>query len=421
MAPVPRATTLRPPPVRRHRPAARPVPAPAEALAHTGEYSIFGLVRPGDQTVLRERRVNFALIIFAIATVVAVIYATERCLTRYIAGEPVGLAQLMPAELVVTYLWVLLTPLAMWMSRRFPVWGATASTRVAFTVRNWAAQLAGAVLFSVLHVLLFTGVTVLTGSAAGGEPARQFTAYLASWFTVNSIVYLAFVAAFHALVYYRVSQDRALRASQLEARLAQTQLQMLRMQLQPHFLFNTLHTISALMHRDVKRADSMIAALSDLLRLSLRTATTQEVSLREEVEFLQRYLEIMRLRFGDRLAVHVDVDPRALDARVPTLVLQPLVENALRHGFDDGVRGGTIAITITRVGDAIRCDIVDDGRGFTGSTPREGIGLGNTRARLRQLYGERGALEVTRAHPVHGGVRVSLLLPFHPLERTAAD
>jgi LytS/YehU family sensor histidine kinase len=260
-------------------------------------------------------------------------------------------------------------------------------------------------------------------SLAGGTTAipvsRLFTGYVASWFTLDSIVYCTLLAVYHALVYYRVSQDRALRASQLEARLAQAQLQVLRMQLQPHFLFNTLHTISALMHKDVKRADSMIAALSDLLRMSLRSIGVQEVELREELDFLQRYLEIMTLRFGDRLTVTLDIDSEVLDARVPTLVLQPLVENSLRHGFGDGMRAGHVRVTVAPDGEMLRCEVVDNGRGIPQDGPREGVGISNTRARLRHLYGERFSLELM-ANP-GGGARVSLAIPFHSLERTAAD
>jgi hypothetical protein len=249
----------------------------ADALAQTGEYSIFGLARAGEPGITRERRVNFALIIFAIATVVAVLYSIERYFYRQLYGEQVSLGQLVPTEIVFTYIWALLTPLVMWMGRHFPVWVTHHTPRDARTVvRNWIAQLVAMLSFVMLHVALFTGATLLL---AGGTPpvARVFTGYLASWFTLDSIVYCTLLAVYHALVYYRVSQDRALRASQLEARLAQAQLQVLRMQLQPHFLFNTLHTISALMHRDVKRADSMIAALSDLLRMSLRSVGVQEV------------------------------------------------------------------------------------------------------------------------------------------------
>ena len=410
-------------PRRAHRRVAQGGPAlPVTDLpAQTGEYSIFGLARPGERELMRDRRMSFALIIFAVATVVAVVYALERYFYRRIFQQPVPLSQLVPAELVFTYIWVLLTPLAMWMARRFPVWGSSGRP-LGITVRNWIAQLVAAIAFSMLHVALFTSVTLLLGrQGTQMDPLTLFSGYLTSWFTLDSIVYCALLAVFHALVYYRVSQDRALRASQLEARLAQSQLQMLRMQLQPHFLFNTLHTISALMHRDVKRADSMIAALSDLLRMSLRTATTQEVELREEVEFLQRYLEIMSLRFGDRLVVNVDIDPAALDARVPALVLQPLVENALRHGFGEGVRGGTIHVIVARDADVVRCDIIDDGRGIPAGASREGVGIGNTRARLHQLYGDSSSLEVVPGDAERGGVRVSLVIPYHSLERTAAD
>ncbi|HEY7234509.1 MAG TPA: histidine kinase [Gemmatimonadaceae bacterium] len=397
-----------------------PAASLADGLAKTGEYSIFGLARAGEPPVSRERRASFAIIIFAIATVVAVLYSLERYFYRRLLGQEVSLGQLVPAELVFTYLWALLTPLVMWMGRHFPVWGTHQGNDGRTTLRNWIAQLVAVVSFVMVHVALFTAASLLLSEGTTAIPlSRLFTGYLASWFTLDSIVYCTLLAVFHALVYYRVSQDRALRASQLEARLAQAQLQVLRMQLQPHFLFNTLHTISALMHRDVKRADSMIAALSDLLRMSLRSVGVQEVELREEIEFLQRYLEIMSLRFGDRLTVSLDIDPEVLDARVPTLVLQPLVENALRHGFGDGMRAGHVQVTVGSDGEMLHCEVVDNGRGLPQTGPREGVGISNTRARLRHLYGERFSLELMAN--TGGGARVSLAIPFHPLERTAAD
>lgn len=392
----------------------------ADGLAKTGEYSIFGLARAGEPAVSRERRASFALLLFAIATILAVLYSLERYFYRRLLGQEVSLGQLVPAELVFTYLWALLTPLVMWMGRRFPVWGSHHGNDRRTTLRNWVFQLVAVVSFVMLHVALFTAASLLLSGATTAIPlSRLFTGYLASWFTLDSIVYCTLLAVYHALVYYRVSQDRALRASQLEARLAQAQLQVLRMQLQPHFLFNTLHTISALMHKDVKRADSMIAALSDLLRMSLRSVGVQEVELREEIDFLQRYLEIMSLRFGDRLTVTLDIDTEVLDARVPTLVLQPLVENSLRHGFGDGMRAGHVRVFVAPDGDMLRCEVVDNGRGIPQSGPREGVGISNTRARLRHLYGDRFSLELM-ANP-GGGARVSLAIPYHPLERTAAD
>jgi LytS/YehU family sensor histidine kinase len=192
---------------------------------------------------------------------------------------------------------------------------------------------------------------------------------------------------------------------------------MLRMQLQPHFLFNTLHSISALMHKDVRRADSMVAALSDLLRMSLQNIGAQEVPLQSELDFLQRYVEIMSLRFGDRLRVSIDVDPETRDARVPNLFLQPLVENSFRHGFGD-LGQGAISIAVRRDGDMLVCDIIDDGRGLRAGH-KEGVGLASTRQRLAHLYGDQHIFSL-RGAPGEG-VHVTMAIPFHPYDRAAAD
>jgi two-component sensor histidine kinase len=386
-------------------------PAPPEALAQTGEYSIFGLTRAVDQSVVRGRQVGFTLVLFGVATIIAVLYSIERYLYSRLVGDPVSLSRLVPGELVFTYAWALLTPAVMFVARRYPVWGNR-------SIRNWSIQVAAMVTFVLGHVLVFSLATAALAVRVPAESFGQlFGRYLLSWTVLDSIVFCTLVAVHHAVVYYRVSKDRALRASQLEARLAQSQLQMLRMQLQPHFLFNTLHSISALMHKDVRRADSMIAALSDLLRMSLQNIGAQEVPFQSELEFLQRYLEIMRLRFGDRLKVDIDIDEDVRDARVPNLFLQPLVENSFRHGFGD-VGAGSIKITARREGDMLRCEVVDDGRGLrTGH--KEGVGLASTRQRLRHLYGDQQTFSL-RGAPGEG-VHVTMAIPFHPYERTAAD
>jgi two-component system LytT family sensor kinase len=384
-------------------------PVAPETLAQTGEYSIFGLTRAVDQSVVRERQVGFTLVLFGVATIIAVLYSIERYFYSRLVGDPVSLAQLVPGELIFTYAWALLTPLVMYMARRYPVRGEHAT-------RNWAIQLGAMVTFVLAHVLLFSLATAAL--ALHAEPFLQiFGRYLLSWTVLDASVFCTLVAVHHAVVYYRVSKDRAIRASQLEARLAQSQLQMLRMQLQPHFLFNTLHSISALMHKDVRRADSMVAALSDLLRMSLQNIGAQEVPLQSELEFLQRYLEIMTLRFGDRLKVTMDIDEETRDARVPNLFLQPLVENSFRHGFGD-VGAGSIKITVRREGDMLRCEVVDDGRGLR-SGHKEGVGLASTRQRLQHLYGEQQTFSL-RGAPGQG-VHVTMAIPFHSFERTAAD
>ena len=382
-----------------------------EAFAQTGEYSILGLTRGDDRAAVRGRTLGFALVVFAVATIIAVLYSLERYFYSRLVGVPVSLSELVPAELIFTYTWALLTPLVMASAKRFPVWGRERT-------RNWAVQLSAMVGFVVLHVAAFSiAMTALDSAVTVATLPKFFGQSLLSWTVLDALVFCGIVIVHHAVVYYRVSKDRALRASQLEARLAQAQLQMLRMQLQPHFLFNTLHSISALMHKDVRRADSMIVSLSELLRMSLQNIGAQEVPLQSELDFLQRYLEIMSVRFGDRLRVTMDVDPETRDARVPNLFLQPLVENSFRHGFGE-VGQGSIAISLRRDGDMLRCDVVDDGRGLRAGH-KEGVGLSSTRQRLAHLYGDRQTFSLRGAPG--DGVHVTMAIPFHPYERTAAD
>ena len=387
------------------------LPRSVEALAQTSEYSIYGLTRDVDQAVMRERRVGFAAILFIAATVIAVLYSLERYLYSRWVGEPVSLRSLLPAELIFTYAGALLAPLVMRLAQRFPLRGGEVN-------RNLAVHVLAMIAFVLVHVTLFSLATVLLapGMDVPSLP-RVLGRSLLSWTVFDAIVYCALVTVNHAVIYYRVSKDRALRASQLEASLAQAQLQMLRMQLQPHFLFNTLHSISALMHKDVRRADSMVAALSDLLRMSLQNIGAQEVPLQSELDFLQRYVEIMRLRFGDRLRVSIDIDPQTRDARVPNLFFQPLVENSFRHGFGD-LGQGSITISILRDGDMLRCDVIDDGRGLR-SGHKEGVGLATTRSRLSHLYGDNYVFTV-RGAP-NEGVHVTVVIPFTHTERMAAD
>jgi len=386
-------------------------PRSVEALAQTSEYSIYGLTRDVDEAVMRERRVGFAAVLFVAATAIAVLYSLERYLYSRWVGEPVSLRSVLPAELIFTYAGALLAPLVMRFAQRFPLRGQEVS-------RNLAVHMVAMIAFVLVHVALFSLATVLLapGMDLPSLP-RVLGRSLLSWTVFDAIVYCALVTVNHAVIYYRVSKDRALRASQLEASLAQAQLQMLRMQLQPHFLFNTLHSISALMHKDVRRADSMVAALSDLLRMSLQNIGAQEVALQSELDFLQRYVEIMRLRFGDRLKVSIDIDPETRDARVPNLFFQPLVENSFRHGFGD-LGQGSITISVRRDGDMLRCDVVDDGRGLrTGH--KDGVGLASTRSRLSHLYGDNYVFTM-RGAP-NEGVHVTVVIPFTQTERMAAD
>jgi len=384
---------------------------PTEMLAQTGEYSILGLTRAADQAVVRERQKGFTLVLFGLATIIAVLYSIERYFYSRLVGDPVSLTQLVPAELLFTYTWALLTPVVMYAAKRYPVWGHQPT-------KNWMVQLGAMLAFVIAHNAIFTvALAAIDSTVSFAALPKLFGQSLLAWTVLDALVFCVIIVIHHAVVYYRVSKDRAIRASQLEARLAQTQLQMLRMQLQPHFLFNTLHSISALMHKDVRRADSMVASLSDLLRMSLQNIGAQEVPLQSELDFLQRYVEIMSLRFGERLRVSIDVDPETRDARVPNLFLQPLVENSFRHGFGD-LGQGAISISVRRDGDMLVCDIVDDGRGLRAGH-KEGVGLASTRQRLAHLYGDEHIFSL-RGAPGEG-VHVTMAIPFHPYDRAAAD
>jgi sensor histidine kinase YesM len=253
--------------------------------------------------------------------------------------------------------------------------------------------------------------------AFAGEVAGSWEAQAQRMFFLNfdweMMTYWAIVGLSHSLRYHYEAQDRALRASQLETRLIEAQLQSLQRQLQPHFLFNTLNTISALMHRDVDAADNMIARLSDLLRLSLQTVGIQEVSLKQELDFLGKYLEIEQTRFRDRLTVVFDIEPDTLDALVPNLILQPLVENAIKHGIGPRPAPGRIQIHARRAGRFLELEVRDNGVGLSEarlSDFNRGVGLANTRSRLQHLYGSNHRFEFRQ--PADGGLLVGLAIPL---------
>lgn len=216
--------------------------------------------------------------------------------------------------------------------------------------------------------------------------------------------YLVLASAAHAAFFYRRAKER-------EASLANARLEALRMQLQPHFLFNTLNTISGLVHTEPDRADAVITALGDLLRLTLETSEKRELPLREEMRLVEAYVAIMQARFEERVKCVVDIAADAREAMVPAFILQPLIENAVRHGLEPLVEGGTVKIVARREADRLRIEVADDGVGLrAGAQAREGIGLANTRARLRALHGERASMELRAA--AERGCAVVLELPF---------
>jgi LytS/YehU family sensor histidine kinase len=230
----------------------------------------------------------------------------------------------------------------------------------------------------------------------------------------NVLFYWGIVVIEHALDYYRKLQERELRASQLEAQLAQAQLQVLKCQLHPHFLFNTLNAISALIRESPDEADEMVSRLGDLLRMTLETAGLQEVPFKKELEFLKHYLDIEQTRFQERLKIELAIAPETLDGLVPSMILQPLVENSVRHGVAPRPEGGCIKITAWRHHSLLRLEVEDDGPGLSAQTPlKERVGLSNTRARVSNLYGAEHGLRLR--HAAGGGLIVSLSIPFRTI------
>lgn len=240
------------------------------------------------------------------------------------------------------------------------------------------------------------------------EPRRNpFNAFFLIGF--RAPIYLAIVSVAHALLFYRRSQEH----DRLEASLAKARVEALKMQLQPHFLFNSLNAIAALVHTNPEGADEMLAALSELLRLTLETSGAQELPLHQELQFVERYLAIEHVRFGDRLRFHLDVPPNTHAAMVPTFLLQPLVENAVRHGLEPQSGAGLLTVRARREDRMLHISIADNGVGLgNGTAKHEGIGLTNTRARLRALYRDQASLELRNAD----GLSVDIILPFRTEE-----
>jgi signal transduction histidine kinase len=317
-------------------------------------------------------------------------------------------------------LWGVITPGILWLCWRFPLSAERWRSAVPLNMLV-AVSVSAAFVFPVHWARLFLSHAL---AEPGLYQAMSWTVFTRV-FVGALLLYIDPFLAAQAIHYAREVKTRELRASRLEARLAEAQLQVLRMQLHPHFLFNTLHTISALMHKDVKAADRMLALLGDLLRDSFDKIGAQEVSLQQELGFLHRYLEIERTRFRDRLAVETDIDPETLDAEVPNLILQPLLENAIRHGIERRMGAGRIRLAARREGARLLLTIQDDGPGLPPEAElafRRGIGLANTQARLNQLYGTDQSFELLNRP--EGGLEVALSIPFRlrpPDRETSRD
>ncbi len=324
-------------------------------------------------------------------------------------------------QLVVWYTWGCLTPLILMLGRRFPLEGGV-------RLRGLLIHLPVSAILSAIHIAAATLVRVLIEPFDVWSDTRpfldQYSDMLGNSFLFDFLIYWAILGVGYAFDYHEKYRERETRASQLETQLAHAQLELLKMQLHPHFLFNTLHAIAGLVRSNrSKQAVDMIVGLSDLLRHALDSAGGQEVvPLREEIKFIETYCEIQKVRFSDRLTVRMNIAPETLDALVPNLILQPLVENAIRHGIGHNDSAGLIAVSSSRENGALQIRVCDDGPGLQSGWRMEdsdGIGLANTRKRLTHLYGTGHRFNLR--NNAGGGVTTSLTIPFRPVLNLASD
>lgn len=358
---------------------------------------------------------------FLVWTVVGLFFFSQDMERKLASHEPTPWWHYLTSWLVGVYLWALFTPLILWFGRRF-----------SFERRNWLRR-------GLLHLVLSVAVSLtqlivesIILSRIGVFPtlmngfAVTFAVLFLLGFHQGILTYFTVLGIQYGFSYYQQYQERArqalrleLHTSELKSQLATARLNALKMQLRPHFLFNTLNAIMVLVrqHQGVQ-AEQMLARLGDLLRCVLDDVESQEVSLRRELEYLRLYLSIEQVRFADRLRVEISADPAALDAAVPQMGLQPIVENAIRHGLGRSAAAGRIQISAERRDEKVEIRIADDGPGFPeGAAAGDGIGLANTRARLHELYGD--SAQLIAANGAQGGAVITLILPFRPAPEPA--
>lgn len=348
------------------------------------------------------------LFVFIFWTLIGAIAAVQEYVAIETRGAAVSLFKIIITNLPI-YFWAVSTPLIFWLGRRFQL-----SNR-----KKWAVVFPVHLLISLILAALYLGIVAITNEAMRVEPLEwkfvwgYFQYRFGRAFHVSVLTYWAVLGFGFALDFYKRLQIREFQSAktelELETQLVQTKLDALKMQLHPHFLFNTLNTISAIMSDDLKGARRMIARLSEILRINLETSHQQKISLKEEIDLLNLYLDIERERFKEKLEISVDVSTKIWECEVPHFILQPLVENAIKHGIANTKTKGIIEISAKQNGDFVQIQIDDNGAGLANNL-HQGVGLSNTRERLEKLYGEK--FEMNLSNSDKGGVSVLLKIPF---------
>ena len=368
------------------------------------------LVKDGVGGISRRLWVG-GLIVLAFCTFQALLYLPQTYFYNARANPSFSLGRAFVATLIPFYLYGLLIPAVIWLGMRLPL-----ERRV--WLKHLLLHLPCSLVFAFVHlVLLGIANSVIMSRLMPAEPYKlpvPAAAVLLSFGAGSVLQYWNALVASQAINYFFKFRER-------EFRLAQAELSALKLQLHPHFLFNTLNAISELIYSDPKVADECILRLSEMLRFALESGKAQEVSLKEEVEFLEKYVEIQRTLMRERLTVRLNVDPETLDASVPNMLLQPLVENAIKHGISPRPEGGRIDIRARRLDGKLYLAVTDNGLGMPEARDgaKDGVGLLNTRERLKHLYGEAHAFGLSSSPG--RGVTARIVIPFRECEPGGFD
>ena len=358
----------------------------------------------------RRRWIGVALIA-GTWIVIGLVFTLQGYFTSFRSERPVKLVDSFYLQMTWAILWAFATPLVLLAAAKLPIernnW-----------IRSTLLHIPFCLVLSVLVTALGRVIIWLYFGYRAGRPLtfESVTNFVVANFSEGIGIYLLIAVSFYAFSFYRRFREGQLRTLQLEAQLSQAQLHALKMQLHPHFLFNTLHSISALLNKDPQSSRRMITRLGDFLRLTLENSGAQEVTLQKEMEFLTCYLEIERVRFQDRLVTRTDLGEETLDAKVPNLILQPIVENAIRHAIAPRSTPGLIEIEAKQDGNKLRIQVRDNGPGISEHRTSDGVlnkglGLTNTGTRLEQLYGTAHLFDLRNSS--EGGLVVTLEIPFH--------
>ncbi len=347
-------------------------------------------------------------LIFVAWTLVVIVETAQHYASQFIENKTIPLGMAIRRACEAWYPWVFLTLGILWGARHWNLERVGVKRWILGHVGIWG--LVALAYFTVYAGLLNGQTSLMDGSTLTfGGVFKKLVIYSSH---VTLVIYWVIVLAQQSWSYYQRSRERERQAAALATELVRTRLEVLRMQLNPHFLFNTLHTISALIHENPDDADRIVARLSELLRVSLEQSDSQEVPLRQELAFLERYLQIEQTRFQDRLDVEMEIESGLDDVLVPSLILQPLVENAIRHGIEPREDAGRVRIAARRLNGMLELKVSDNGPGLPEAEVapnREGVGLSNTRSRLAHLYGVQHQFELTPASG--GGLEARLLIP----------